>query len=228
MKKCQKQHDFKALLSDHYDDILQQGVRKRIPAMGILFREGDAAGYCYLVTKGCLKLSKLNDQGREVIIRYIYSGDMTAAPAVLKKEVYPVTAQAIKPTDVIVWSKKGFVALTGQYPEIALDLLMTVFDRLEDLQTRYLELSSEQAAKRIAKLMISLMRQSGQENKSGVHIDIPLSRQNIADHIGASMYTVSRTLSSWEKSGWLKSSRKGITITDSGALALLEKTSQES
>ena len=224
MKKCPKQHGLKTLLSDQYDDILRQGIRKPIAAMEILFREGDVAGCCYLVTKGCLKLSKLNARGREVIIRYISSGDMVAAPAVLKKEAYPVTAQAIKSTEVVVWDKKGFVALTREYPEIALDLLMTVFDRLEDLQTRYLELSSEQAAKRIAKLMISLMRHAGQENRSGVHIDIPLSRQNIADHIGASMYTVSRTLSTWEKSGWLKSSRKRITITDPDALALLGKS----
>ncbi len=224
MGKCLYQHNLKALLSDQYEDLVQQGIRKNLIPMDILFREGEAAANSYLVTKGCLKLSKLNAQGGEVIIRYITPGDMAAAPAVLRNGDYPVTAQALKFTEVIVWDKEGFIALIQKNPKIAMDLLMTVYDRLEDLQTRYLELSSEQAEQRIAKMMISLMKHAGQEHSSGVHIDIPLSRQNIADHIGASMYTVSRTLSTWEKSGWLKSSRKQITITNPGALKALGKT----
>lgn len=206
--------NLKQSVPGHYEDILKHGILKQLSPMDILFREGEDSVNCYLVTKGCLKLSKANTQGREVIIRYISSGYMTAAPALLRNREYPVTAQAIKTTEVVCWNKKGFIDLTRKYPDIALDLLMTVFDRLDELQTRYLKLSSEQTEQRIAKLMISLMKHAGKRDRDKVHIDIPLSRQNIADHIGASIYTVSRTLSTWEKSGWIKSSRKQITIID--------------
>lgn len=221
MKKYSSIHIFKELPADQYNEILEHGLRQNLSPMCVLFREGDAAENCYLVTRGCLKLSKLNAQGGEVIIRYISSGDITAAPAVLKNAAYPVTAQAVKPTEVIAWDKKGFIALTHRYPVIALNLIDSVFHRLEDLQTRYLELSTEQTEQRIAKLILNLMKHAGRENSSGVHIDIPLSRQNIADHIGASLYTVSRTLSTWEKSGWIASSRKQITVTDTNALISL-------
>ncbi len=143
-----------SLLPDKYKNIFQFGIRKRLFPMDILFHEGDDPINCYLVTKGCLKLSELNAQGREAIIRYIFPGYMTAAPVVLKNKIYPVTAQAIKSTEVIGWNKEEFLDLTQRYPDIALDLLMTVFEHLEDLQTRYLELNSEQLEQRISIIFI--------------------------------------------------------------------------
>ncbi len=62
------------------------------------------------------------------------------------------------------------------------------------------------------------MRQAGLETQNGILIDIPLSRQNIADYSGTTLYTVSRTLSSWEKKGWIKSGREQIVIIDPHAL----------
>jgi len=108
--------------------------------------------------------------------------------------------------------------IAQKHPEITLDLITLLFERMEDVQQRYLDLCSEQAPRRIAKFMISLMSNTGRKKENGIYIDIPLSRQNIADHIGASMFTVSRTLSDWEKNGWLKSSRQSVTITDPDAL----------
>ena len=223
LKKESDPHFFKTLLSGRYRDFIKYGINKRIPPKAYLFHEGEPAQRCYLVTEGCLKLSKRNVQGREVIIRYISSGEMTATPIVLKGGVYPVTAQAIKETNVISWDKNKFLEIAQKYPKITLDLITLLFERMEDIQQRYLELCSEQAPRRIAKFMISLMANAGRKKGNGVYIDIPLSRQNIADHIGASMFTVSRTLSAWEKCGWIKSSRESITIIDPAALETFGK-----
>jgi CRP-like cAMP-binding protein len=62
------------------------------------------------------------------------------------------------------------------------------------------------------------MRWAGSKEKDGILIDIPVSRQNIADYTGTTLYTVSRTLSAWEKKGWVKSGREKIVITDPHAL----------
>lgn len=219
--QLKKEYDpdlLKTLLSHRYRNFIKYGINKHMPPKAYLFHEGEPAKRYYLVVEGCLKLSKLNMQGREVIIRYISSGEMTATPIVLKGGVYPVTAQAIKETEVISWDRNGFLEIAQKHPEITLDLITLLFERMEDLQQRYLDLCSEQAPQRIAKFMISLMANTGRKKEDGIYIDIPLSRQNIADHIGASMFTVSRTLSDWEKSGWLKSSRQSVTITDPDAL----------
>jgi len=210
--------------TDHYDNIPELGARQRLTPLNVLFCEGDVAETCYLVTKGCLKLSRLSAQGNEVIIRYVFSGELTAALAVLQKGIYPVSAQAVKATEVIALNKKKAMGLMYKYPDFWENLLTNVFDRLEDLQTRYLELSTEHVAQRIARVMLNLMHRTGQKRDSGVCINIPLSRQNIADYTGASLYTVSRILSIWEKCGWLKSSRQQITVINPDALVRLRET----
>ncbi len=62
------------------------------------------------------------------------------------------------------------------------------------------------------------MRRAGSRTRLGIQIDIPLSRQNIADYAGTTLYTVSRTLSAWEKKGWIKSGREQILITNPHSL----------
>jgi CRP-like cAMP-binding protein len=63
-----------------------------------------------------------------------------------------------------------------------------------------------------------------QWTRSGIQIDIPVSRQNIAEYSGTTLYTVSRTLSAWEKKGWIKSRREQITITDPHQLVLFAES----
>jgi len=199
-------------------DVLDKAIWQYLARKEILFCEGDSCRNCYLVTKGCLKLSKLNTHGAEIIIRFVFPGEMAAAIAVLKKEVYPLTAQAVKPTKVIAWDKNDFRDLIYKYPDMGFNMLTKLFDRLENLQTRYLELSCEQVHNRIAQFMLYLIDHAGYKQGKTIYISIPLSRQNIADYIGASLFTVSRILSNWEKSGWLKSSYQKVTIMEPDAL----------
>ena len=62
------------------------------------------------------------------------------------------------------------------------------------------------------------MRSAGSKTSEGIQIAIPLSRQNIAGYAGTTLFTVSRTLRTWEKEGWIKSGRERITVTDPHAL----------
>ena len=140
------------------------------------------------MVKGSLKLAKLNEQGREVIIRYIGPAELTAEIAVLKEKDYPVTAETMKETEVIGWDKQTMLQLMRKYPDIAINMLNTVLERINDVQSRYLELSTELVGQRIARTLLRLMRRAGKKTKEGVRIDIPLSRQNIADYCGTTLY----------------------------------------
>jgi CRP-like cAMP-binding protein len=161
-----------------------------------------------------------SEQGKEAILRYIGCGELAAAIAVLRNQSYPVTAECIDETEVIGWEKATILALMHQYPTIAINLLGIVFDRIDDVQHRYLEVCSEQVDQRIARTLLRLMRRTGIKTSEGIHIDIPLSRQNIADYSGTTLHTVSRILSSWEKKEWIKSGREKIIIKDPHALVI--------
>lgn len=214
----QKSDVFKGMNEQQYEDVLRCGQRKFLEPHGILFLQGDSATHCYLVNRGQLKLTKLNEQGKEVIIRYIGTGELTAATAVIKDGIYPVTAASVQETEVIAWDKPTMMGLMRRFPDIAINLLGIVLARIEDVQQRYLEICTEQVNQRIARSLLRLMRSAGTKLPDGILIDIPLSRQNIADYTGTTLYTVSRTLSAWEKKGWIQSGRERIVITDPHAL----------
>jgi CRP-like cAMP-binding protein len=69
------------------------------------------------------------------------------------------------------------------------------------------------------------MKQSGRKDEGGILIDFPLSRQELADYIGTTVFTVSRVMSTWEKKGWIKSKREKIIVCDPHSLLLLTEIS---
>ena len=206
--------------SEKQAEILSIGKRTLCETGDALFREGDPACNCYLVLKGRLKLFKIHETGKEAIIRYINPNELTAAIAVFKGKEYPVTAEAVGSAEVIGWNKATMLKLMLENAPLAVNMLNVVIDRIDELQARYLELSSEQVGHRIARALLRIMQQSGLKTKEGILIDFKLSRQELADYTGSTLYTVSRILSSWEKKGWIKSGRERITIADPHALVL--------
>ena len=215
---------FKGLTTEQNDVVIKSGLRKKLRSKNILFHQGDSAKKCYLVNRGRLKLTKLNEQGKEVIFRYIGAGELTAAIAVLKNWTYPVTAESVEETDVTSWDKQMMIQLMRRYPDISINLLGIILGRLEDVQNRYLELCTKRVEQRIALTLLRLMRSAGSKTSEGIYIDIPLGRQNIADYTGTTLYTVSRTLSTWGKKGWIKSGRERIVVTDPHSLVQFAET----
>jgi len=209
---------FKDLTDAQCAEMVQRGQRETLQPQRTLFRQGDPAERSYMVNKGRLKLFKLSEVGKEAIIRYIGAGEMAAAVAVLKGRDYPVTAETVEETEITSWDKPTFLRLLHDHPEIAVNMLGVVLERLDEVQQRYLELCSEGVEQRIARTLLRLMQRAGSRRADGTLIELPLSRQSIADYSGTTLYTVSRTLSSWEKNGWVQSGRERVLITDPHAL----------
>ena len=215
---------FTGLEEDELAHILGLGHRN-IYASGVtIFLEGDPAAASYLVLKGRFKLSKLHQGGKEAIVRYIEPGMITAAVSVFREKNYPVTAQAVDTSEAVGWNRKTMLEIMTAHPQIAINLLGMVVERLDDIQDRYLELQTERVEQRIGKALLRIMKQSGRKTDEGILIDFRLSRQDLADYTGSTLYTVSRTLSGWEKKGWVASGRQRIIVTDPHALVTFTET----
>jgi CRP-like cAMP-binding protein len=215
---------FVSVEEDKLSDILNLGHRCLYESGAILFREGDRAEKSYLVLKGRFKLTKLHADGKEAIVRYINPGEMTAAASAFQGKSYPVTAQAVEHSEVVGWDRETMLELMTANPQIAINLLGVVVERLDDIQSRYLELQTERVEQRVARALLRIMKQSGRKTDEGILIDFRLSRQDLADYTGTTLYTVSRTLSNWEKKGWVRSGRERIIVADPHALVSFAET----
>jgi CRP/FNR family transcriptional regulator, nitrogen oxide reductase regulator len=205
---------FAGIAKEKHGDIFRAGQHRLVTSGVTLFQEGRQALLCYFVRKDRLKLTKLHEEGKEVIIRYINPGEITAAVAVFSGKNYPVTATAVRTTDVVGWNRETMLDLMSVHAPLAINLLHAVVERLDDIQSRYLEMRAERVEQRIARALLSIMRQSGRKTDDGILIDFAISCQDLADYSGTTLYKVSRTLSTWEKKGWIKSGRERIVVTD--------------
>jgi CRP-like cAMP-binding protein len=75
-----------------------------------------------------------------------------------KEKKYTVTAQALSPNETVGWNRETMLKLMTAYPQIAINFLGMVVERLEDIQNRYLELQTERMEQRVARALLRIMK----------------------------------------------------------------------
>lgn len=134
---------------------------------------------------------------------------------------YPANAAAVVDSVALVWPNAVWPRLSETYPALLANTLRTVGSRLQDAQTRVVEMSTEQVERRIAHALLRLAQQSGRKVETGIQIDFPISRQDVAEMTGATLHTVSRVLSAWEDRGLVEGGRQKITLRDPHRIFML-------
>lgn len=212
---------FTGLNDQQLEQVLHAGIQRNIPAETYLYMQGDEAQTLFLLVQGRIKLSQVTLDGHQVILRYAAPGESFGVVAALSGTDYPVSAQSVEDSQVLCWNQTVMHRLMGQYPLIALNALRIMSERVREFQDRIRELSTERVERRIARALIRLARQTGRKVEAGVLIDLALTRQDLAEMTGTTLYTVSRTLSQWESKGLIKSGREQVIIRFPHGLVLI-------
>jgi CRP/FNR family transcriptional regulator, nitrogen oxide reductase regulator len=198
------------------DDALRETVAIAYPfhvdRQADLFQQGEPATRLWLILEGQVRLVQLGPDGHQVTIRYVGPGSSIGVIVALTGSDYPLTAEAVTDADGLYWRSEDISRLMEQYPRLALNGMHLVGRRFHDLQLRYRELATERVERRVARALLRLARQSGRRVEQGVLIDLPLSRQDLGEMTGTTLYTVSRILRGWEDKGLIVSSREQVII----------------
>ena len=184
----------------------------------ILFFEGQPADTIYLMLEGHVRLVQLSPTGKQVIMHIFGPGEELAVIAALSNIAYPADGVAQTAVRVLAWPSAPMVALMDRYPRLAVNALRLVTERYVTLQNRYQSLATRRVEQRIAGELLRQAERAGAPNGQGIVLSAPLSRQDIADLIGATLHTVSRICSAWEQAGVIETSNRQIVIRDPAAL----------
>lgn len=174
--------------------------------------EGDPANRLLLLLEGKVKLSQVTLDGQQVIMGYIRPGQDFGVIAVLEEVDYPVSAEAVVDCLALSWEQADMQRLMDETPRLARNALRSVSIHMREFQSRIRELSTQRVERRIARTLLRLAQQTGRKVEDGVLIDLPLTRQDLAEMTGATLFTVSRTLKRWEKLGLVRSKRAQVVI----------------
>jgi CRP-like cAMP-binding protein len=107
------------------------------------------------------------------------------------------------------------------FPLLALNGWRLVAGRFHELQNRYRDLATERVERRVARALLRLARQTGRRVENGVLLDLPLSRQDLGEMTGTTLYTVSRIMSNWEQKGLIETGRERVVILEPHGLVTI-------
>jgi CRP/FNR family transcriptional regulator, nitrogen oxide reductase regulator len=176
------------------------------------FHQGDPALVLYVLVRGQVKFTQLTAEGHQVIVRLIGPGETFGAVAALGDAHHPASAQATGGCTALGWDSETIGRLMEQHHPIALNALRFLAGRVQEFQERFRELATERVERRVAHALLRLARQVGRQTDRGLLIDLSLSRQDIAEMTGTTMFTASRLLSAWEQQGIIESGRERVVI----------------
>lgn len=201
--------------------ILDQAVSRRADAAVTIFDEGAAADRFYLLLDGTIRVVKITPDGEQITSLHIPAGQLFGIAPALGRDTYPATAITASEALFLSWPVSLWHGFVTDYPGFATETYKTVGARVNEMNTRIVEMSTQHVEQRIARALLRLVNQSGRRTGEGIEISFPITRQDVSEMTGTTLHTVSRLLSAWEKDGLVSSKRKKIVVCDPHRLVVL-------
>jgi CRP/FNR family nitrogen fixation transcriptional regulator len=182
-----------------------------------IFTEGDRAAYFYKVVSGAVRTSKLLSDGRRQIDAFHLPGDIFGIES---GDEHRFTAEALGPATVIMYRRCSLETLASSDGAFAHQIVAAMMRSLERAQDHMLLLGRKSAMEKIATFLLDMAERFAEDD----HVDLPMSRTDIADHLGLTIETVSRSLTQLERQGVIElpAHRRTIMLRNKAALRHLD------
>ncbi len=190
--------------------------QQRLPRRTVLCRQGEPLRQVSLLLSGRAKVTQLSPGGEEVILWLRQPGEVLGALGLAPGTVIPATIQATEPCHVLGWDAATFELLSERYPVLRRNAVTILLESLLRLQERFREMATENVASRLAKTLSRLLADSAPGR--GAANRVTLSREELAQMTGTTLFTVSRLLSEWKQRGIVDSRRQAILVHDTERL----------
>ncbi len=213
---------FREASNEDVKAIARLGILRAVEEGGFFFLQGDPAEYLYILLTGRAKLCQIAPDGQQVNLRTLNPYQLFGAVGAIDPLAnYPACAQALEDSSAIAIPAVEFRKLLEQRPHLSFGLMKLMTGYISEMQNRYREMATEKVEQRIARVLLRLAGQAGVRVEEGVLIELPFSRQDLAEMAGTTLYTVSRILSAWEKQKLIATGRERVTLTNPHAVMRL-------
>ncbi len=180
--------------------------RRKVDAGQSLFQEGDPADNVFTVTSGVIKQYKLLADGRCQVTGFYFAGDLIGLP---EGREYPVTADALAPSTVCAFPRGRITELVGSYPTLANAVILKLQREVTIAQEQMLSLGRLSAEERIAGFLLTLMVKAPDCVNEDGSLSLRMRRADIADYLGLTVETVSRSFTKLRNAGVIGADRAG-------------------
>ncbi len=213
---------FSSLSSDEVETISGLINHREYRKGELLMHDGERSENIVIIHEGSAKAFKYTTDGREQILYVFSEGDFFGEQNLLTNRAATYSVEALQPVKTCSLSKGQFQQLLYQYPDIAVKIIAELGERMARLENAMQGMGVRNVDNRVSGILLEFAAKYGSEDKEGTLIQLPLSREGIANYLGVARETVSRKLGQLESEGIIRSvNNKSILILNKEALGAI-------
>jgi CRP/FNR family transcriptional regulator, cyclic AMP receptor protein len=205
---------FNELNNVELEKIAALGIRKQYKKGSIVLLEEETGAALFVIASGKVKIARMDDDGREVILSILGESDFFGEMAILDGLTRSANVVATSKTELFMIHRKDFLGLLTEYPSVAIALLRELTARLRKADAQIKSLSLKDASGRVATVLLQLADDIGIFRRGKVEIDEMPLQQDLANMAGTSRETISRMLHKFVKKNYIQLQGNKLIIND--------------
>ena len=210
---------FLASLTESECDALHGiGVLRSHQRGDVLMLQGDTDDRVMILLDGRVKVARLEQDGRELMLDIRDPGDLLGELAFIDGGGRVATVTALEPVQALVTPAEAFRHHLETTPRVAVVLLEIVARRFRASSVKRSQFAAADTMGRLAARVLELARRYGEPSEAGIRLTSPLSQEDLAAWTGASRAGVAEALRVMRDLGWLETERMKILVRDVDAL----------
>ena len=171
--------------------------RRSLRAGEVLFDEGQTVRQVSIITHGCVRLTRLLEDGRRSIVGFRFPGEFVGVTAGAH---HRYAAEAVGSVELCQFAANRLDVLLDEAPNLKTLLINCLLVELESTQDQLVRLGRQTLEERIAHFLLGIEQRSATPCANSC-IELPMSRGDIADYLGLTLESVSRCLNGWARAG---------------------------
>jgi CRP-like cAMP-binding protein len=203
---------FSPLPPDTAAAIVARGSRRSYRRGDVIFHKGDPSNTIYMVVQGRAKILLPGDERKRVVLRVLERGDLFGEQSLFDGSPRAATVVAAELTDVLAFDRHEFLGLLQTHPQLALELLRVLSQRLRDANGFIEDTVFLDVAARLAKKLLELSEAYGRDSMLGTIIALRITQHDLAAMLGVTRESVNKHLQAYRARGIIDFDRQRIVI----------------
>lgn len=192
---------FKDLEPEEIGAFAKAASRKKMKKGDLVFLQGDSANEVFLIKGGRIKLTKVLEDGAELMLDIRKTGDFLGENMLSEDGEYPVSAVCLEDTLTCGFTRRQFDELILQHPKVGLQVIKTLSERITKLTSHMGSLAVSNIEDRLYQVLSNVAKEHGIRNPQGVVIQFPLTHEDLGFLTGAHRVSVTRAMKALKEAG---------------------------
>jgi CRP-like cAMP-binding protein len=201
------------------DALFAAALVRHFPRGASIYPQGTHRGSVFLVIAGTVSVSIVLPNGEQILCAFYQPGAMFGFPIVEGERPRWSAADAFTATTVAVVPRRDFErVIAAQPPAVMIRFFNKVLERQARFAMRLVHCVALDLRGRLALTLVDLASTFGVPNGDGVHVDLPITHENLAEMVGASRERISKAMAALMAEGLIKYARQDVVVRDLAGL----------